>query len=133
MGPGAPFTLGETTPCTNIVVGTVDHQPFTAFEYAHEVQAFFIDLAGGLPFLEVRPRSIADDPRYATAVLSPQLITKLLAGPALSWRILGHRLVGWRNGTLDVDLIEPAVITLETIKEAIPLFVWNDYATPSDT
>jgi len=158
VGPGAPFTLGETTPCTNIVVGTVDHQPFTAFEYAHEVQAFFIDLAGGLPFLEVRPRSIvdeatpqrtpveleseefnrqfrviADDPRYATAVLSPQLITKLLAGPALSWRILGHRLVGWRNGTLDVDLIEPAVITLETIKEAIPLFVWNDYATPSDT
>jgi hypothetical protein len=158
VGPGAPFAPGETTPCTNIVVGEVGSQPFTAFEYAHEVQAFVIDLAGDLPFLEVRPRTmvdeatpqrtpvdleseefnrrfrvIADDARYATAVLSPQLMTRLLPGPELSWRILGRKLVGWQRGTLDVALIEPAVATLHTIKEAIPSFVWDDFATPSDT
>ena len=158
VGPGAPFAPGETTPCTNIVIGAVGGQPFTAFEYAHEVQAFVIDLAGDLPFLEVRPRTmvdeatpqrtpveleseefnrryrvIADDPRYATAVLHPQLMARLLPGPELSWRILGRKLAGWQGGTLDVALIEPAVATLHTIKEAIPSFVWDDYATPSDT
>jgi len=157
VGLGAPFVLGESTACTNIVTGAVDGQPFTAFEYAHEIQAFVIDLAGDLPFLEVRPRTIldeatpqrtpvdleseefnrrfrviADDPRYATAVLHPQLMAALLPAPELSWRILGSKLVGWRDGTLDVALIHPAVATLRAIQEAIPTFVWNDHATPSE-
>jgi Protein of unknown function (DUF3137) len=156
VGLGAPFVLGETTPCTNIVTGAVDGQPFTAFEYAHEVQAFMIDLPGDLPFLEVRSRTmvdaaspdrtpielesedfnhrfrvVADDRRYATAVLHPQLMTRLLSGPDLSWRILGSKLVSWQDGILDPALVRPAVEMVNAIEQAIPSFVWDDYAAPS--
>src|SRR5207253_1324007 len=58
VGLGLPFDPGETAPCTNIIAGAVNGQAFTAFEYAHELQVFMIDLVRDLPFLEVRSRML---------------------------------------------------------------------------
>jgi hypothetical protein len=75
---------------------------------------------------------VADDPRYAVATLHPRLMEILLAGPDLSWRILHRRLVGWTAGMLDPALIPVAVDTGRAILDAIPSFVWDDFATAGE-
>lgn len=159
VGFGVPFDLGETGSCTNVVSGVWNGQPFTAFEYAHQSQVFMVDMPRELPFLEIRSRRLFDavdpdgpptieveseefnqrfevvahTPRYAAAALQPRLMEVLLAGPDLSWRILRDRAVGWAAGSLDPALIATAVDTLRAIRDAIPAFVWDDYATtPGD-
>jgi hypothetical protein len=155
VGLGVPFAPGQDGPCTNVVTGVWNGQPFTAFEYAHESQVFVVDMDHELPFLEVRSRNlldaldpdseptieleseefnrrfqvVADNPRYAAAALPPRLMELLLAGPDLSWRLGHKRAVGWAAGTLEPALILPAVDTLRAIQEAIPAFVWDEYST----
>jgi hypothetical protein len=155
VGVGVPFVPGESGPCTNVVAGVWNGQSFTAFEYAHESQVFMVDMPRELPFLEIRSRAVfdavdpgkrpmielesdefnqrfavvADSSRYAAAALQPRLMEILLSAPEMSWRILGRRLVGWADGSLDPALIASAVDTLRAIQDAIPRFVWDDYAT----
>ena len=122
-GFGDPFVPGEDPWCTNVVRGVLAGRSFTAFEYDVNVQVFMVDLPEGLPFLEVRPRTLAEEvglglqsvavesidfnerwqvlalsQQYALAVLHPLLMSELMAGPDVSWRILGQRLVAWRSG-----------------------------------
>jgi hypothetical protein len=148
---------GETAPSTNVVAGLVDGRRFRAFEYAHRLQVVMIELKQALPFVEVTPRVLtaeatdgaadvhleseefdrrfrvrANDSRYAVAILHPQLMDVLLAGPELSWRILGRDLVAWEPGSLDPRGIKPALGLLESIRDAIPTFVWHDYGKSAE-
>jgi hypothetical protein len=157
-GFGDPFVLGEEPSCTNVVRGVLDGCSFTAFEYDIEAQVFMIDLPEGLPFLEVRPRTLAEQAglgrrsvgvesidfsehwqvlahsrEYALAVLHPLLMSDLVTGPDVSWRILKQRLVAWRPGQLDSARIIPTIQLLRRIKNSIPEYVWEDYAQCAET
>jgi hypothetical protein len=157
-GFGDPFDAGEDPWCTNVVRGELAGRRFVAFEYDVRVQVVMLDLPEALPFLEVRTRSLADDvglarpgveleslefnhrwqvradtEQYALAVLQPVLMSDLINGPDLSWRIYERRLVAWTVGDLDTELVVPAVQMLIEIETSIPAYVWTDYAERSVT
>ena len=155
LRPGAPFT-GSIGPATDVLHGTLRGTAFTAFEYDHESQVFMLELPSALPYLEVRPRGLegqrpllapsvtleseafnlrywvhAEDAKFASDVLHPRLMQRLLSAPPLCWRILGQDLVGWWPGELDPGRVSPAVWTLIAIKDSVPGFVWQAYVTPA--
>lgn len=73
-----------------------------------------------------RFRVHAGDRKFAYDVLSPRTIEKLMAMPAIHWRIDGQTIVSWDVGTLQVPDLLPRLATLATVLDGIPDFVWHD-------
>jgi hypothetical protein len=125
LRPGLPFEFGGDDWCADVVRGEIREQPFVAFTYAHEFQVYVVPLRARLPHLQVKVRGLTDraplhagaaeveseafnqrfivethDPRFASRVLSPRTVQRLLDERALSWRVGGSELIGWRAGEL---------------------------------
>ncbi|GAA1580796.1 hypothetical protein GCM10009804_41750 [Kribbella hippodromi] len=91
------------------------HNPFVPgqeFESAAFNSAFSVECA---------------DPRYASAVLHPQLLEWLLAHPWLEWRIEGGALVAWGVGYWTVPRVQELTSALGGIAERIPPYVLEEY------
>jgi hypothetical protein len=69
----------------------------------------------------------ADDPKYATDVLSPQLAGKLLESGPYRWRLEGDRLISWTTGSIDTSTLRPWFAALVDIVDSIPDFVWHEH------
>jgi hypothetical protein len=153
LHPGQPFAAGVIGACSHVVRGTLQAEAFVAFEYAHADQVVILTLPQPLPYLEVRPQGLAgrealsqpghkveseafnrrfwvrtDDPKFASDVLNPRLMERLLAAPDLCWRIWGEEIVGWWPGELSTGQILLSITLLRGIKASIPDFVWHEAA-----
>ena len=69
----------------------------------------------------------ADDPKFASDVLSPRTMQALLAQPAVSWRFEGSDIVGWEEGKLSPTRALALASTLNLVVDGIPSFVWHDH------
>ncbi|MGW7683611.1 hypothetical protein ACWGID_22935 [Kribbella sp. NPDC054772] len=70
----------------------------------------------------------ADDPRYASAVVNPQLMELLTDRfPYVQWRIEGRALVTWGLGYWTVPAVAEAAFLFGRIVDLIPPFVIEDY------
>jgi hypothetical protein len=69
----------------------------------------------------------ADDPKYASDVVSPQLAAKLLESGPYRWRLEGDRLMSWAAGPIDTNTLRPWVATLLDVVDSIPDFVWHEH------
>jgi hypothetical protein len=70
----------------------------------------------------------ADDARYASAVVNPQLMELLIDRyPYVQWRIEGRALVTWGLGYWTAPAIAEAAYLFGRIVELIPPFVIEDY------
>ncbi len=151
---GLPFEFGGETWCRDVVRGEIHGQSFVAFTYRRALQVYSVPLRGGLPYLEVKVRGLTDrgplhaeaigvesdafnqrfvvaahDRRFASRVLSPRVMQRLLDERALSWRISGNELIGWRSGELQGRVITPSVELLLAVRDAVPEYVWSEDGT----
>lgn len=74
-----------------------------------------------------RFRVHANDPKFASDVLSPRTMQTLLSRPAFSWRIDGADIVSWQNGRLTPTDLLMAASTMSSVMAGIPSFVWRDH------
>ncbi|WP_062205524.1 hypothetical protein [Demequina salsinemoris] len=78
-----------------------------------------------------RWRVTADDPAFAHAVLAPTVIEALLA-PVLKGRIVfieGDALVVAKERPSDLSDLDAVLDAVSTVRDAVPPFVFTDYAT----
>jgi hypothetical protein len=71
----------------------------------------------------------ASNAKFASDLMTPQLMEALMAAPPLTWRIMDASLVSWSDSPLTALQIVSAVPTLRLIYDAIPAFVWDSYAS----
>jgi hypothetical protein len=69
----------------------------------------------------------ANDPKFATDVLSPRTMQYLLTVPAESWRIDGTSMIWWADGRLEPSEIVVATSVMDRVAKGIPTFVWKDH------
>ena len=155
LRPGPPFEFGGDDWCTDVVRGQVRGQSFAAFTYGREFQVYVVPLRAQLPHLQVKVRGLTDraplhigaveveseafnqrfiveahDPLFASRVLTPRIVQRLLDERPLSWRVGGSELIGWRAGELQGRAITPSVELLLAVRDAVPDYVWSEYGTP---
>ncbi|GAB3948099.1 hypothetical protein GCM10029976_078570 [Kribbella albertanoniae] len=70
------------------------------------------------------------DPRYASAVLHPQLMEWMLLNPALEWQLAGNALVSWAYGQFTVPDVLARLEAMTGVIDHIPPFVLRDYGAP---
>ena len=77
----------------------------------------------------------ASDPKYASDVLPPRSMERLLAAPRAPWRIEGSSILTWDSSVFEPDDLDPRLFALEAVVSAIPAFVWKDhgYDPPVET
>lgn len=108
-----------------------------------------------LPTLEVRPESVLDrawtavgmgsdielesedfnrafrvsasDAKYASDMLPPRAMERLLAAPRACWRIEGNAILGWQDSALEPEQVEQRLAGLDDVISGIPAFVWKDH------
>lgn len=156
--PGPPYWNRSSAGCTHLVSGTYRGHDFVAFVFAHEAQVVTLKLPMSLPLVEIRPQGLAgqaqlavpsvtleseafdrrfqihaDDAKFASDILHPRLMEDLLLAPPLCWRIWRDDLVGWWPGEPAPARILTYLAVLNTIKDAIPAFVWHDYGLTDTT
>jgi len=73
-----------------------------------------------------RFRVHASDPKFAYDVLSPRTLERLLALPAIHWRIEGASILSWANGRNEVGDLPARLSTLLAVVDGIPEFVRHD-------
>lgn len=66
------------------------------------------------------------DPRYASAVLHPQLMEWMLLNPALEWQLAGNALVSWAYGQFTVPDVLARLEAMAGVIDHIPPFVLRD-------
>jgi Protein of unknown function (DUF2510) len=71
----------------------------------------------------------ASNAKFASDLMTPQLMEALMAAPPLTWRIMDACLVSWSDSPLTATQIVSTVPTLRLIHDAIPAFVWDSYAS----
>jgi hypothetical protein len=69
----------------------------------------------------------AADAKYASDVLPPRAMERLLAGPRAAWRIEGNSILSWDDSPFEPDEVERRLIALQGVVSAIPTFVWKDH------
>ncbi len=78
-------------------------------------------------------RVSSKDPKFASDLLPPKVMERLLAGPRFGWRVAGPWVLTWSQGTLDVEDVDPALNRLQAVVSGIPDFVWKDHGyDPAD-
>ncbi len=78
-------------------------------------------------------RVSSKDPKFASDLLPPRVMERLLAGPRFAWRVAGTWVLTWSQGTLDVEDVDPALTRLQAVVSGIPDFVWKDHGyDPAD-
>ena len=117
-------------------------------------------LPAELPYLEVGPESVlsrlgsvvgvhdieieseefnrkfrvhADDPKFASDVLSPRLAQTLLSLPPYHWRTDGASLVSFSKGVLEPNSFQQWFSALVGVIDLIPAFVWHDRGVSAPT
>lgn len=68
----------------------------------------------------------ADNPKFASDVLTPRTMELLLSRPRLCWRIEGSEILCWRGGEQEPAQISADVATTLDVVAGIPTFVWHD-------
>ena len=69
----------------------------------------------------------ANNPKFASDVLTPRTMQLLLARPHFSWRIDGADILCWQHGEQEPAAVTAVVSTLLDVVAGIPSFVWHDY------
>jgi hypothetical protein len=72
-------------------------------------------------------RVLADDPRFAHAVVHPRMMELLLQRGEVPWRIDGADLIGWAEGPLEIGNVLRRIAVLSEVAGLIPPFVFTDY------
>jgi hypothetical protein len=72
-------------------------------------------------------RVLADDPRFAHAVVHPRMMELLLQRGEVPWRIDGADLIGWAEGPLEMGNVLRRIAVLSEVAGLIPPFVFTDY------
>jgi hypothetical protein len=72
-------------------------------------------------------RVSANDPKFASDVLTPRTMQLLLSRPHFSWRIEGADILCWQAGEQQPMAVNTAVNTLVDVIDGIPSFVWHDH------
>jgi hypothetical protein len=72
-------------------------------------------------------RVTANDPKFASDVLTPRTMQLLLGRPHFSWRIEGADILCWQSGEQQPVAVNNAVNTLVDVIDGIPSFVWHDH------
>ena len=68
----------------------------------------------------------ANDPKFASDVLSPRTMEMLLSRPRFSWRIEGGDILCWDSGEQHPAEVTARVATMLDVVTGIPSFVWHD-------
>lgn len=71
----------------------------------------------------------ADDPKFASDVLSARTMQLLLSRTHLSWRIEGSDILCWQSGEQEPVAVTAAVATMLDVVAGIPSFVWHDHGS----
>lgn len=75
-----------------------------------------------------RFRLTAEDPRTATAVLTPRTMERLLAAPGdLAYRVEGADLLCWTDGSALPEDVGVRADVLADVLDLVPAFVWADH------
>jgi hypothetical protein len=69
----------------------------------------------------------ANDPKFASDVLTARTMQLLLGRPHVSWRIEGSDIVSWQAGEQEPAAVNAAVETMLAVVAGIPSFVWHDH------
>ena len=69
----------------------------------------------------------ANDPKFASDVLTARTMQLLLSRPHLSWRIEGSDIICWQTGEQEPVAVNAAVATMLDVVAGIPSFVWHDH------
>jgi hypothetical protein len=69
----------------------------------------------------------ADDRKFASDVINPQMMQFLLDNDAPGFTIIGADIVLIRGGRLQLDAVESTVGYLETVLSHVPEFVWDNH------
>ena len=69
----------------------------------------------------------ANDPKFASDVLTARTMQLLLSRPRISWRIEGSDILCWQSGEQQPVAVNAAVSTMLDVVEGIPSFVWHDH------
>ena len=121
----------------------------------HRFGVVVLQLPAWLPTLEVTPESFLDraagavglgndlemesedfnrafqvrasDAKFASDVLPPRAMERLLAAPRSAWRIEGLSVLTWDDSPFEPEEIERRLADLEAVVSAIPAFVWKDH------
>jgi hypothetical protein len=102
---------------------------FTARRGPDPVHLIALSLPAALPQLTVsKGRVRADDQRFASAVLQPQMMEWIMQNPSLRWRIAGDTLVSWGRGEIAVSELPARLEAMAGVVDRIPPFVLRDYA-----
>jgi hypothetical protein len=68
----------------------------------------------------------ANDPKFASDVLTPRTMQMLLTRPHFSWRIEGADILCWEQGEQQPAEVMARVATMLDVVAGIPSFVWHD-------
>ena len=68
----------------------------------------------------------ANDPKFASDVLSARTMQMLLSRPHFSWRIEGVDMVCWTGGEQQPAAVTARMATMLDVVAGIPSFVWHD-------
>lgn len=71
------------------------------------------------------------DRKFASDVLSPQLMELLQGWPKLAWRFDGGCLLLIRDKHHDIAEIESKLPVMDTILDQVPAFVWQQWTGQS--
>lgn len=69
----------------------------------------------------------ANNPKFASDVLTPRTMQMLLSRPHFSWRIEGADILCWQQGEQKPAEVTAVVSTMLDVVAGIPSFVWHDY------
>lgn len=67
------------------------------------------------------------DAKFASDVLTPRTMERLLAQPAHHWRMAGTDIVCWESGRIDPETITARASLLAEVVDGVPSFVWRDH------
>jgi len=68
----------------------------------------------------------ANDPKFASDVLTPRTMQMLLTRPRFSWRIEAADILCWEQGEQQPAEVTARVATMLDVLAGIPSFVWHD-------
>jgi hypothetical protein len=75
----------------------------------------------------------ANDPKFASDVLTPRTMQLLLGRPHFSWRIEGADILCWEQGEQEPAEVTARVATMLDVVAGIPSFVWHDNGLDNGT
>ncbi len=73
----------------------------------------------------------ADDRKFASDVLHPQMMEYLLTMPDLGWELEGDSLVAVRAGSHTIQEVDAKLAAVDGIVDRVPEFVWRAVGRPA--